>query len=45
MLIHKAQTEAYIIPDGNTTIDAGDKIIMIIECEQSRQILEMLGVT
>lgn len=44
MMIHKAQTDAYEIPNGDTTVDVGDKIILICECEHSLKILDMLGV-
>lgn len=45
MLIHKAQTDSFVLPNGDTVIDAGDRFIFICVRQQSRKILDMLGVS
>lgn len=44
LLIKKANVDTYIVPDGNTELNNGDKLIIITHKENNRNILEKFGV-
>ena len=44
MLIKKSNTENYKIPDGTTSLDANDQLIVIVNSDKSKKLLASFGV-
>ena len=44
LLIKKAGTESYVIPNGTTCLDANDQLILIVDSDKSKKLLASFGV-
>ena len=43
MLIKKAGTDNYVIPNGSTQLDTNDQLIIITKSDNTASVLSMLG--